>query len=327
MTTHHVILVTYGEPPTAAFGPQLVYSWRILLGLTRSVAPIPRWVLPIIALRRARLRQRVWAKERYLSPLESITRLQAEGLRAALATAAPERHWRVHVAYEFRGPPLGSVLDRLPPGDPVEIVPMYAADSAFTHELSRRAVEDWVTRFSGRNGPRRAPVRVLPPLDERMLAQLSALHVHRELGARGHRPDARWALVLAAHGTPLDPPRPVETGREATECVCRLITHRLHGDFGVIENGWLNHVYGGRWTEPPVDEALRAVSEAGFRRVAYFPYGFVADNAESQLEGRQALRARPELESVHLPCLNAAPDFLAALAGSVVAAARDAEGA
>jgi protoheme ferro-lyase len=84
-------------------------------------------------------------------------------------------------------------------------------------------------------------------------------------------------------------------------------------------------VYGGRWTEPPVDEALRAVSEAGVRRVVYFPYGFVADNAESQLEGRQALRAHPELEAVHLPCLNAAPDFLAALAGSVVATARDAE--
>src|SRR5204862_7559561 len=32
--SHHVILLTYGEPPTASFVDQLVYSWRILLGLT-----------------------------------------------------------------------------------------------------------------------------------------------------------------------------------------------------------------------------------------------------------------------------------------------------
>ena len=52
--TRHVVLVTYGEPTTASFSEQLVYSWRILLGLTRTVAPIPRPLLPVIALSRAR---------------------------------------------------------------------------------------------------------------------------------------------------------------------------------------------------------------------------------------------------------------------------------
>ena len=41
MSERHVVLITYGEPPTASFAAQLRYSWRILLGLTRSVAPIP----------------------------------------------------------------------------------------------------------------------------------------------------------------------------------------------------------------------------------------------------------------------------------------------
>ena len=32
----------------------------------------------------------------------------------------------------------------------------------------------------------------------------------------------------------------------------------------MIVNGWLNHTRGGRWTEPPINEALRQVAEGGF---------------------------------------------------------------
>jgi protoheme ferro-lyase len=56
------------------------------------------------------------------------------------------------------------------------------------------------------------------------------------------------------------------------------------------------------------------VAGAGFRRVVYFPFGFSADNAESQLEGRVWLRTQPGLEAVHLPCLNASPELAAAQA-------------
>jgi hypothetical protein len=65
----HVVLITYGEPPTPDYFVQLKYSWRILLGLTRAVAPIPAVALPIIALSRARLRNLMWTAERYGSPL------------------------------------------------------------------------------------------------------------------------------------------------------------------------------------------------------------------------------------------------------------------
>jgi protoporphyrin/coproporphyrin ferrochelatase len=145
--------------------------------------------------------------------------------------------------------------------------------------------------------------------------------VAREAEARGAG-GKEWALVLAAHGTLLEPPRPIETGRGATECVAAGIAQRLAGRFGMVQPAWLNHVYGGRWTEPPVDQALKRVAEAGYRRVVYYPFGFSADNAESELEGRIALRAEPGLEAVHLPCLNAAPEFMAALARQVVEQAR-----
>lgn len=317
MTQRHVVLVTYGEPPSADFLAQLRYSWRILLGLTRSVAPIPRPVLPLIALKRARLRRRTWTAEDYGSPLEPVTLRQSEGLGAELGKLAPDTRWRVHVAYEFRDPAIPTVLDRLPPQDPVDIVPMYATESAFTHEISRTTLNRWIEDRNGAAPSHRNRLRVLPAMDEAALAEVSIRHVRAALADRGYLTGPDCALVLAAHGTLLEPPRPMETGRLATERLCRLVAEGLAGDFGLIVNGWLNHVYGGRWTEPAIEDALRQVAEAGFRRAVYYPYGFVADNAESELEGRVALRGRPELAAVHLPCLNASPHYLEALARQI----------
>lgn len=318
MTRRHVILVTYGEPPTPAFLPQLRYSWRILLGLTRSIAPIPRPLLPLIALRRARLRRKTWTDENYGSPLEPLTRRQALGLGAALETLAPLTQWRVAVAYEFRDPLLHVLLDRISPGERVDVVPMYAAESAFTHDLSRAAVGAWLRAGYGVANRRPAPVLVCPALDEPTLARISARHIRRTLAGSGKQGGPDCALILAAHGTLLKPPGNLATGREATERIGHLIAGELAGDFGMVRNGWLNHVYGGQWTEPSMEDALRQVAEAGYRRVVYFPYGFVADNAESELEGRMALRGRPELDPVHLPCLNASGEYLGAVARQIV---------
>src|SRR5262249_9438400 len=111
----HVILITYGEPPRPAFTGQLRYSWRILLGLTRVVAPLPGALLPMIAVGRGRSRHKLWTEEHYGSPLEAITWEQARGLEEVLRADHAEHDWRVHVAYEFRDPLLTTMLDRLPP--------------------------------------------------------------------------------------------------------------------------------------------------------------------------------------------------------------------
>lgn len=68
-----------------------------------------------------------------------------------------------------------------------------------------------------------------------------------------------------------------------------------------------------------MEETLRRVAAAKFERVVYFPYGFLADNAESELEGRVFLRAHPWRSVVHLPCLNVEPEFITALARHVLA--------
>jgi protoheme ferro-lyase len=309
-----VVLVTYGEPPTPSWVDQLVYSWRILLGLTRTVASIPAPVVPIIALSRANGRYRLWRDEQYGSPLEGHTQRQAGALPEALAAAGDGGEWRVHVAYEFRRPLLDEVLCGLPDGEAVWVAPMYAADSAFTHALSRETV-----RRLAAARRRAAPITVLPPLDVETLAALSAAHVQALTAAAGWQ-GSDVALVMAAHGTLLAPEKPIDTGLAATEALQQGIAARLAGRFGRIVHGWLNHTRGGRWTEPPIEAALNGIAEAGFRRVVYYPYGFLADNAESELEGRMALAAHPEIASLHLPCLNDAPPLLEAIAEQVAVA-------
>ncbi len=310
MSRRHIVLVTYGEPTRPHFVDQLVYSWRILIGLTRTVAPIPAPIVPLIALSRARGRSSSWTAEAYSSPLEPISERQADVLRSLLGAHGAGAPWVTHVAYEFRAPLLADVLGGIPGDDPVWIVPMYAADSAFTHALSRAVV----TRVQPR---RRGVVQVLPALDVEPLAEASAAHVlahaPREEGWRG----SDVALVLAAHGTVIDPGEPIDTGLAATAQLCEAVAARLRPHFGRVVNGWLNHTRGGTWTSPPIEEALRHVAEAGYRRVVYYPYGFLADNAESELEGRVALRALTDVESRHLPCLNESADLMRLIAAQV----------
>jgi protoheme ferro-lyase len=71
-----------------------------------------------------------------------------------------------------------------------------------------------------------------------------------------------------------------------------------------------------------MDDALRHVADAGYRRAVYFPYGFLADNAETELEGRIALRKQPRIEALQLPCLNDSPRLMSALATAIVSEAR-----
>lgn len=92
---------------------------------------------------------------------------------------------------------------------------------------------------------------------------------------------------------------------------------QLASTFGMVTNGWLNHTRGGRWTEPPIEETLNRVSDAKFSRVVYYPYGFLADNAESQLESQLAAEGRPDLQVRFLPCLNESAELAKAIADQV----------
>lgn len=319
-----VILTTYGEPTRNSFGEQWMYSYRILRRLTRRVAAIPGPLLPVIATARARQRVTLWRGHRFASDLEPLHEATAAALTRELNERGQGRLIVRH-AYEFRRPDLADTLSELHGSgvDRFVVVPMYIADGDFTHGMTRIALGDAVRKHRGWCGERDAELCSLTAseADEGRLAAALADHCVSALIARGVRtPDRSWALLLAAHGTVLTPPAGVDNGLLHFGRVLGRVKRLLRPRFGLVRIGWLNHTRGGRWTTPAVPDALRFVRERGYEKLAYFPWGFTTDNAETALEGRVFVSEMSDpLERVeHLECMNAGAPFIRLLADRVL---------
>lgn len=315
-----VLLLTYGEPAAARFRDQYVYSLLILKRLTLKVAPIPRLLLPYIAWKRARGRVALWKCEDYSSPLDAITISQADGLRALLARDDPARDYDVRCVFEFRRPLLPEILASLAkaPPDRLLLVPLYLANSDFTDGISRGDLAAYARRAGREFSPRPEYVASFSE-DERMVALMERF-VLQQVGENGwSEADCRQAaLLLGVHGTIVDAPEGIDTGLGTTQCFYQRLRDRLASRFAYVSVGWLNHTLGGVWTSPDLEAAVGEVESRGLRRAVYFPFGFLADNAESQLEGKLVFDQHPALSVLHLPCLNDWPSFIEYLAERVL---------
>ena len=134
-----VLCLTYGEPAEHAWRVQYEYSHSILNRLTRRVAPIPKFVTPLLAARRGLIRKKTFSEKNYHSPLEPFSDAQAKGIRQHLEEKRPGVEFDVRVVCEFRAPFIWTILDDLKKNPPDEIVlmPMYVAESDFTSGVSR----------------------------------------------------------------------------------------------------------------------------------------------------------------------------------------------
>jgi len=323
MTTTHVILLTYGEPPVTAFREQWRYSNRILSRLTRLVAPIPPIAVPLIGAWRGYRRSRLWTRMKYASPLESITERQAQGIQRELNELEPNMDWRVRLAYEFRDPDLPAVLSQIRLEDCPNIIlaPLYVAACDFTSEISQRDYE----RFQERHG---APLPegkwIIFRSHLRDLARIMSNHVRAESDRFRVDAEARkqTGLLLGCHGTVIYPPPGItDTGYPDTFQLYQLLEQLLAPEFKAVAIGWLNHQLGGEWTSPSLDVSARKMLEEGITRFVYFPFGFLGDNAETQLEGRMVLESVGISSYHHLPCLNDRPEFLHYLAKQIMRSA------
>lgn len=317
----HVFCLTYGEPAENDFAPQFEYSLNILNRLTRRVAPIPRFVTPLLAARRARIRCATFRELGWNSPLEGISARQGEILGELLRERRPDVDFDIEVVREFRPPLLPELLDRLAPDPPDDIlvIPLYVAESDFTTGISRTDFESWHRK---RRGVHRMPVPRITVgfgFDERF-ADAMAGFVWQYCADNGwSEEDCRGAaLVLGAHGTVVTLPAGMNSGAQETGNLFRLLRKRLGGRFGWMRIAWLNHELGGMWTCPSAEDSVREAHERGFRRIVYFPFGFVGDNGESMLEGRAALDAFEWDAVLYLPCPNGDRGVLAAMADRAV---------
>jgi ferrochelatase len=317
-----VILATYGEPMVNSFAEQWIYSYRILKGLTRKIAKIPAPLLPVIATARARGRVRLWRTHSFVSPLEHLHRDTVQAVRDELALRGLADSAVVVPAYEFRRPNLTGALRTLHRAGCRQaiVVPMYIAEGDFTHGMTQFAVDDAVRALPAWRGNVKLASMTGTNPGARSLGETLAAWLFDALKARGiRRPAPDWAVLLAAHGTVVNPPKGVDNGLEHFSQVLGFVEGEIAPHVGRVSVGWLNHARGGEWTKPAVADALKGLRAAGFKKLVYFPWGFTTDNAETILEGRIALQdmADPFEQVEYLECMNTYPGFVGLLADCI----------
>lgn len=316
-----VLAVSYGEPPVSRLWDQVRYSYQILRRLALKVAPIPKPLLPLIAFHRGWQRKQLWRYENYQSPLELITQQQAVSLSRALEGRGAGTVFEVRAVFEFREPFLEGALREVAASRPdrLLILPLYAWDCDFTTGLVADAVAAHEARH-GKLSPQ--PEYVSRFSEDDRLVELMARFVIEQLDAEGWDDSdyASTGLLLGAHGTVLDGPQGVDTGLDVSQSLYERLAGRLEPEFAQVSVGWLNHTRGGEWTSPDLASAAADLTRRGVRRAAYFPFGFLADNAETQLEARCVLRKVRELSVQYVPSLNQWPAFVQYLADRVAAA-------
>jgi protoporphyrin/coproporphyrin ferrochelatase len=322
-----IVLLSYGEPVHAAFLEQWRYSNRILNKLTRLVAPIPKLLIPLIGAWRGRVRVENYKANGYSSPLESITEQQANLLRKALSKSETDHNWNVHAAYEFRDPSLSHVLDGIRNDfcdklsdscDQLLMIPMYAAQSDFTTGISQRDFHQYhiVNKHSF---PDSRFLIFRNYLDQ--LADLMIRFIRRKITEYGISSEecGECGLLLGCHGTVINPPDGItDTGYSDTKQLYDLLENALQAEFKTVSIGWMNHRKGGEWTTPTFQSAADYIRNQGIKRLIYFPFGFLADNAETQLESKKILHDIGIDDYIHLPCLNDDAEFIDFLAQRVI---------
>ncbi len=312
-----VFCLTYGEPAENTFPPQFEYSHLILNRLTRRVAPIPKFVTPLLAARRARERCRTFIEKEWNSPLEEITLKQVEQIDELLSEMRPDCDFECQMVTEFRPPLLDKYLDVLEhdPPDEILVIPLYVAESDFTSGISRTDFEQWHKKKRGKHHLP-APKYTVGLGFEDVYADAIADYILRKCDEAGWTEEQRKnaALILGAHGTVVTIPPGMNSGAQETGNHFRLLRKRLKDKFGWMRIGWLNHTLGGMWTTPSVEEAAKeAQEEKDLRNVIYFPFGFIGDNGESMLEGQDQLDEYEWENRLDIPCPNDDKEVLKAV--------------
>jgi protoporphyrin/coproporphyrin ferrochelatase len=311
-----VLFVNLGTPdePTA---PALRRYLAEFLSDPR-VVEIPRFVWwPILhgVILRTRPKQSaakyasVWMPEG--SPLAVWTARQAAALGEALA--ARGHQVRVRHAMRYGNPSIASVMDELRAEGATRVLlipayPQYAA--ATTASISDKVLE-WATQA------RRMPeLRFVGEYhdDPGYIAALAArLRAHWAEHGRGDK------LVLSFHGVP---ERSLHLG-DPYHCQCHKTARLLAEALGLSRDQLVvtfqSRFGKAKWLEPYTEPTLEKLASEGVKRVDVMCPGFVADCLETleeiAQEAREAFLAAGGERFDYVPCLNAEPVWIDALAG------------
>ncbi|MDR0233628.1 MAG: ferrochelatase [Zoogloeaceae bacterium] len=274
------------------------------------------FILPWRAPRSAAKYALIWGTD---SPLREHTRLQAEGLQAALSLRGSPVS--VFWAMRYGQPDIAGVLARMQ-SEGVKrllVLPLYPQYSASTTASALDAVCGWL--LTCRNQPELRVVRSFPAHP----AYLSALEerVRSAWAERGALPsDGR--LVLSFHGLPEKSRALGDTYYDECLQTARLLGERLGLDERVCRIGFQSRFGREAWLKPDTFSVLRELAKEGARRVDVFCPGFAADCLETleeiALRGKSVFLQTAQGEGAefnYIPALNESDVWINALANLV----------
>ncbi len=316
---YSVVLVTYGEVESLTARSLWPSSRKIVQVVTRQIVKLPRFMIYALGDFRSTKHYIDWKLNRYQSRLVAINRAQTRGV--ALELMQNDRLGQAGVAvevleaYYFVPPYLEDVLEKSRSNtDGVVVVPMIPVESAFSCGPACQVAID----IYGEG--HLDSLRVVRGLwKDEGLHRLYLDHLFVSLSAGiGSKTGKRPGLVLVIHGTIVknrkgNPPS-VFTGLNETLEFFRLMREKILSDprnvFGEVKLGCLNHRTGGEWTSETVERALDELQQDGFDAVAMFPFGYFADNSETDYEAKKLLDESVISLKQYIPCVNESPDFV-----------------
>ncbi|MEY3273402.1 MAG: hypothetical protein RLZZ341_2303 [Pseudomonadota bacterium] len=277
--------------------PRLVW-WPILHGIILRVRPA----------RSAAKYASIWMPEG--SPLAVWTQRLAQGLREAFDSAGDDV--LVQHAMRYGAPGVAEGLDalRAAGASRVLVLPLYPQYASATTASIWDAVARWSSqarylpefRFVNRYGDEPAYIE--------SLAQ--SVRAHWAAAGRGRM------LVMTFHGLP---ERSLKLG-DPYHCEChktaRLLAEALGLDRAEYRVTFQSRFGRAQWLRPYTEPALQEMAAGGLERVDVICPGFPVDCLETleeiAMEAREAFLQAGGREFHYIPCLNASPAAVAAIA-------------
>ncbi len=313
-----VVLVTYGEVEKLSIRSLLPSSRKIVHTVTRQIVTLPTALIYALADYRTLKHFIDWKVNRYRSRLVAINHAQTAAVSRVLSgsdrLAALGIELEVAEAYYFVPPYLETVLQKFSRSlDGVVVVPMIPVESAFSCGVAcQMAMEAYGEALAGK-------VRVMHGLwSHRELHTVYLDHIFSTFAGQPQVSGSKPRLVLVIHGTIVRDRNGREpsvfTGLDETYAFFGAVRQRIMADprnpFCEVRIGCLNHVAGGEWTAETVEAALAAFRADGCESVAMFPFGYFADNSETDYEARKLLDASGIARRCYIPCINESPAFI-----------------
>ena len=303
-----ILLVNLGTPEAPTPGAVRRFLSEFLHD--RRVVDLSRWlwcpllhgiILPLRAGKVARAYARIWL------PAGSPLRVHSQHLAENLQHQMP--HARVRLAMRYGQPSVSAVLDAQADIDELVVLPLYPQYSGTT----TATVFDAVSRhYQGRE---HIPHLRLISDYHRHPAWLDAIEArirsHWDLHGQGD------CLLLSFHGIPQ---RFADRGDPYAR-QCQASAEAIAARLGLGADQW-RLAYQSRfgreaWLQPYTDRTLRAMAEAGMRRVDVICPGFAVDCLETleeiAVENRHLFQQAGGTELNYISALNDEPGHVAAL--------------